>query len=114
MFRALGVLGVVVVACGRMSNSTDGNTSWLRPCYGAGDCDQGFRCLCGACTLSCSAAIDCRTLGEHAVCIDNIGDACFGPMKPADGLCLRRCATNDDCAAGRTCLAGFCTPAPLG
>lgn len=46
---------------------TDTNTNWLSECDTDRECD-GFACLCGVCTRSCSSASSCSDLSSDAEC----------------------------------------------
>lgn len=69
-------------------------------------CAEGFECLEGVCTRSCTADSDCLALPLNAECVD-------GPSIGTrdTGICAIPCATEVDCGhlgAGSACNNFFC------
>ena len=108
------ILGLLVAACGPDSSpKTASQTNWLRACDSDAECGD-LRCLCGACTLVCSAESTCTGLpGASCVPAGNAGAValCGGNEPDSSGLCLPLCET-DDCPGNSACVAGVCSPVP--
>lgn len=115
-FAAVSFLGIFVpLALGYgcssgTAHSGNSNTNWLRTCDTDDDCKGGLACLCGACTLACSAPADCSRLGENAKCASVAARmaACSPSNPPASSLCLSTCSAGRPCAADQLCLGGTC------
>lgn len=62
--------GSSALSCGARTedHATDTKTNWLENCSLSDDCDDGFTCLCGVCTVACSDADACEKFGGEAAC----------------------------------------------
>jgi hypothetical protein len=67
----------------------------------------GFECRAATCADGVEATAG-RCTGVAATCPDSPPRDC-GAYVCGPSTCLDRCATNDDCAGGRFCVAGVCT-----
>src|SRR5512141_3428033 len=109
-FTLAAGLSSVLLGCGPSSGG-DSQTNWLRVCQTDAQCGE-LRCLCGACTLPCTADTTCAGLsGSSCVLAADTGAIalCSGNTPPSAGLCVPRCQ-NGWCASGTTCVAGVCEP----
>lgn len=62
-------VGCVLAACGgRTRLDHGGETHWLSSCQESSSCGDGFDCICGRCTLSCSSDATCKQGSDEAVC----------------------------------------------
>jgi hypothetical protein len=108
----LAIVGIFVVmahsSCSSPeTGSTDGNTSWLKPCDGDAECKGGLYCECGLCTRECADLGDCAGLGE-ARCspATTVRPSCTSAVSR---ICAQRCDTIGDCPAGlEACNNGVC------
>ncbi len=113
--RTLGalpvVLGWLIAGCG--GPSTNSQTNWLRACRLDGDCGT-LRCLCGACTRSCSDDTTCTDLpGAACISAQDAGAIalCGGDAPSIPGVCLPPCSLGQ-CPSGTACVAGVCSGVP--
>lgn len=108
------VCGCLMASCSPSEGPQTGSqTNWLTACRTDADCDD-LRCLCGACTQSCSAESSCAELtGASCIPAEDVGAValCGGESPSNPGLCLPRC-NNAQCESGTACVAGVCTPIP--
>ena len=107
------LMAVLTTACSDPDNKPQvgSNSNWLRICSSDTECFEGGVCLCGACSRSCSADVDCADLEEGA-CVQAATPAaesqCLGqPSAVPTGMCLPRC-TPGSCLQGQACIAGSC------
>jgi hypothetical protein len=109
---SLAVCAFFAVACQGTSGGRGSETHWLAPCAPGSTCGGDLKCLCGTCTLPCSATPDCRPLGDTAACATTVatGEACRGSTEPAPRVCLERCSTQSGCLRGLVCVEGTCVP----
>ncbi len=69
--RCLLLAQALACACsgdGPQQSTGDTNTNWLKKCDFDSECEGGFSCLCGSCTIGCELDDDCSHLSEQAVC----------------------------------------------
>ncbi|HWZ87571.1 MAG TPA: hypothetical protein VNW92_01940 [Polyangiaceae bacterium] len=90
---------------GCSSETANKNTNWLVTCSSSADCG-GASCVCGMCTVSCSAADACTA--SAGVCASSFAATtqCSGQVNA--GICMAACTQESDCDASRTCVAGAC------
>lgn len=92
------------VGCGAVRSESSGETHFLVTC-GPGTCDDGFECLCGACTRTCTTDASCGNLPGLAACVQQ-PDGCGAPV-----TCDVECASDADCngvSARHRCVDGAC------
>jgi len=109
---ALGVAGVLALAaagCGEAQGRAGTNTNWLRLCTEDADCGAAFTCVCGRCTVACSADGACADPGGTCA------TAAAAALQCRDGdaapLCLGACTADADCTAEQLCREGACVDA---
>lgn len=90
MSRALGTLsgalGLVLVQC--MTPSASGTkTNWFHACDEDAACDDELSCICGVCTLPCTADGDCEE-GSCATQLESAAACSTEPAEPAERICL--------------------------
>ncbi|MBH25170.1 MAG: hypothetical protein CMH57_12100 [Myxococcales bacterium] len=100
----------------------DSQTHWLELCETTADCEGGYMCLCGVCTVTCEAtsACDLRTEdGEEGSCVTPGSSAGFelcdavGEAPATGGLCLTACGpSNPSCPDDLLCVDGACIRNP--
>ena len=80
-------------------------TNWLVECSSDADCGDAS-CICGICTVSCTAADACANSG--GICAETFAATtqCSGQANP--GICMASCTQESDCGAGNTCIGGAC------
>ena len=96
--------------------NTDGHTSWLAACEADEDCEAGFSCQCGACTVACRDSAECSELPAPAACLEvsesSAPDTCrLAVPSSSSGVCLPTGSADADCEQvreGFTCMAGVC------
>jgi len=114
-FSAL-LLGALGLGCdpSNRPETIDSQTNWLKSCQIDQQCTDGGKCVCGACTATCSEDTTCAELkGSSCVGAGERGAIaqCGGTHPPGPGLCMPRCDTAP-CGRGQMCVAGICTPVP--
>ena len=87
-----------------------GETNWFGWCEATADCVSGS-CVCGICTMECSAeAASCAGGPPGSVCAltsdGGFSGSCQG--EAPSGLCLVSCSGQQPCQAGLECLRGWC------
>jgi hypothetical protein len=102
-----GWLAGSLTACGGKTSSppiVGGESDFLAPCDET--CGDGFECIAGVCSQSCSYAADtCSSLEEGAVCVVE------GTATNDAGHCDVPCSSDASCVslgASASCQAGFC------
>jgi hypothetical protein len=108
-------ISVIAVACGKVAESSGGDTHWLGECDTDGDCQSG-QCLCGICTNTCAGDKSCLAPGKSAACFDidspGVKARCAGHAPTgAKGICLATCDAKQPCGTGTSCLQGACVQA---
>lgn len=90
---------------------TGGETHFLKRCHpDAGGCGGSLSCVCGVCTLPCSAQASCRAFAG-AECVAASGDEVCVGADAIESHCDVRCSRDADCAAlsaEHRCEAGAC------
>jgi len=110
--RILGLflLGACSIQCGVTEGELGSETNWSKGCDESSECGENA-CICGACTRSCDADADCAGLAR-GVCATLGSESqvyqCGEAAESKPGICLPRCESARDCAAGRRCIAGSC------
>jgi len=133
--KACTVFPGAATTCGTAS-CKDGQESPESFCDGAGKCAaaatskcEPFACGASSCRKACAADTDCATGftcatrsgkcvfgakcdGDHTVLVPGASSIDCTPYRCAGAVCLAKCASTDDCAAGTTCDVGtgVCTP----
>jgi hypothetical protein len=101
-----------VHACGgnATTDSTSGNTNWLKRCDSEADCGEGLSCQCNICQQTCTDNTDCDRIGSGSRCALRPNVLSCGDASAGDGrTCIKDCDTSSDC--GRSdleCSGGFC------
>lgn len=118
----VGVAGLAFFACGssKLTPQTGSETHFLSACTDD-SCGSGAECVCGACTLSCSADADCSRVGDSALCVSLGPRVAEGRCDTgAPSVCDVSCLDANDCSAlgaDYACVAGYCrrgaAPAPM-
>jgi hypothetical protein len=108
-----GLLGLVLglAACNASSSGTGGETHWLSDCSSDAQC-PGLACLCGVCSLPCTATPECSAESSHAVCVP-LGTPLTAACRAGGdvrGLCLGACSDERPCDDGTSCRDGACVP----
>lgn len=109
LFWALWVVVAVVGmgACGNTATVQSGETHFLQSCTTR--CPDGYECLCGVCTVTCTEDESCEAESDSATCQAR-QPGCDGGAR----VCDVACDDNDDCndvGAGFRCDAGQCRDA---
>jgi hypothetical protein len=103
------LLWAAVFACdGRIDDSTDGNTSWFRRCNDVAECETGFACICGVCTVTCSTDAHCEG-APGSTCAPRSSDdyaAYCASTETAAGICIAESACTG-------CAEDASTPPPV-
>ncbi len=104
--------GGAVVACMAAAHEpANSQTHWLRSCVADEQCGS-LECLCGVCTMSCTANSTCGQFGDAASCAEASGfEACAETS--AAKICLPGC-DEDTCGAGSECVNDRCVPGARG
>src|SRR6187551_810653 len=94
----LFVAAFVAFSCGNATTDpTGGETHFLTSCEANSDsCGGELSCLCGVCTLPCSARTACQALPAGECVLPPVGAACASTAAP--GLCDVQCVADVDCA----------------
>lgn len=88
-------------------------------CADATQCQEGYQCVAGVCTPSCSAQKPCPTGYQcdtgKGVCTLNpnpctTSSQCSGGQVCVQQHCVAPCGPNDTCPTGLVCVAGGCMP----
>lgn len=68
------ILGIVAsLACGsRIRGGTDGSTHFWDTCAEDAECGSNSECICGRCTIECTASDQCSTGGTTCVAVANV------------------------------------------
>jgi len=100
-------------ACSPSSPQLGSQTNWLIQCDTSAECGESA-CLCGTCTLSCSADTCSALPGSVCVPQEDPGlvALCGGQAAPSP-LCLPLCE-DGACESGTVCVSGVCVPAASG
>jgi hypothetical protein len=119
----LALLIVFLVVCVNCSEgpSTDSETHWIvRPplglCEVNEECEAGYDCLCGFCTIRCVGHQDCGGI-EGAVCVEQFEQehpSCPTSVEvQSPALCMIPCSQDSTCgdrSQGLNCNHGHCSP----
>lgn len=105
-----------VHACGgnAATDSTSGNTNWLKFCDRQADCGEGLSCQCNSCQQTCAESADCTIADPGSRCaMPSEGMQC--DEAPAGvRLCVKNCDVSSDCERNDlTCDNGSCVPTSL-
>jgi hypothetical protein len=105
-----------VHACGgnATTDSTSGNTNWLKFCDKQADCGEGLSCQCNTCQEICTTNADCDLAGLGSRCALRPSALACGDASPGEGrVCVKGCDVNADCAReDLLCSAGACVVRP--
>jgi hypothetical protein len=116
--RALVVCSVLGLALSNAcrDDSTSGRsvgteTNWLRACSVDDECGA-LDCICGVCTLACSATSPCPAAPAPESCAESGAalDALCGASARPSGMCIPKCANASTCESGLSCVDDFCIP----
>jgi hypothetical protein len=100
-----------VHACGgnATTDSTSGNTNWLKLCDKQADCGEGLSCLCNTCQETCSENTDCDLAGSGSRCAAPSDEMQCSDAPAGVRLCVKNCDVSLDCErADLTCHDGYC------
>lgn len=100
-----------VHACGGSvaTDSTSGNTNWLKYCDRQADCGEGLSCLCNTCQETCSQNADCGLAGFGSRCALPSDETRCDDAPTATRLCVKNCDVSADCERDDlVCSAGAC------
>jgi hypothetical protein len=102
---------LVAFSCGNATTDpTGGETHFLTSCDASSDsCGSELSCLCGVCTLPCSARTACQALPAGECVLPPAGAACAAATAP--GVCEVQCVADADCAVVSSlhhCERGAC------
>jgi hypothetical protein len=104
-----------VHACGgnATSDSTSGNTNWLKRCDVQADCGEGLSCLCNTCQEICTSNTDCDLAGLGSRCAVQLRALSCGDASSSseDRVCVKGCDVNADCERDDlVCQKEVCVP----
>lgn len=112
--RGIGValvpFGLAIFGCQGEGPQTGSQTNWLLDCKTSEECD-GLECICGTCSVDCSAGASCGSLAEGScIAADSAGAValCDGQAATSD-FCAVTC-DDGSCPSGTSCVAGVCSP----
>ncbi|HEX2882141.1 MAG TPA: hypothetical protein VHO25_21625, partial [Polyangiaceae bacterium] len=89
-----------VHACGgtAATDSTSGNTNWLKLCDKQADCGEGLSCLCNTCQEFCTENTDCDLAGPGSRCaVQPSSLACGDASSEGERVCVKGCDVSADC-----------------
>jgi hypothetical protein len=103
-----------VHACGgdAQTDSTSGNTNWLKLCDKQADCGEGLSCLCNTCQVLCTRNADCDLAGLGSRCaVQPSSLACGDASSEGERVCVKGCDVDADCERNDLiCLDEVCVP----
>ncbi len=112
------IVGIVcsfasVHACGgnAQTDSTSGNTNWLKLCDTQADCGEDLSCLCNTCQAVCTQNSDCDVAGSGARCAAPSVETQCSEVTSQIHWCVKSCEMGSDCnrddltCRGETCVA---------
>jgi len=102
---------LLVVSCAsEPDDPTGGETHFLTRCQPSADsCGGGLRCVCGVCTVPCSASAACQSFSNAACAAADQESSCSGFQ--TQGHCEVACLVDADCAtlsSRHRCEQGAC------
>ncbi|MDH5676849.1 MAG: hypothetical protein OEZ06_32335 [Myxococcales bacterium] len=106
----LSGLCCLLAACAKSNDPLPSReTNWLTLCDSDGECVDSD-CVCGLCSLSCSASENCGA-GARCQADDSVlVRAACGAAPSVPGLCAPECTGDAECGQGQSCVQGACAP----
>ncbi|HEX2882140.1 MAG TPA: hypothetical protein VHO25_21620 [Polyangiaceae bacterium] len=88
-----------VHACGgsATTDSTSGNTNWLKFCDKQADCGEGLSCQCNTCQQTCTDSSDCTLAASGSRCAAPNGAMQCEDAPTGIRLCVKNCDVSADC-----------------
>lgn len=88
-----------VHACGgsATTDSTSGNTNWLKLCDVQADCGEGLSCRCNTCQQTCTVSTDCTIADPGSRCAAPSDEMQCGDAPATTRLCVKSCDVSSDC-----------------
>lgn len=100
-----------VHACGgnAATDSTSGNTNWLKLCDKQADCGEGLSCQCNVCQETCTTSADCTLAAPGSRCAAPSEEMQCESAPAGIRLCVKNCDVSTDCERdGLICVASAC------
>lgn len=98
---------VLAWGCESPRETSGTNTNWLRACDEDAECGAPAGCVCGRCTLACTADAECPA-GTLCAPATATPLQCRG-RRDEPRTCQAGCAGSGDCPSGQFCQQGVCT-----